>query len=125
MSIAITQRGFETSRSNANLHETVFTQASVRQNGVRRLFTIPLYGDGRGTEAITLIAPGIKTRDGQTRDLVIHGIMSDYVEAHDALTGQPIWRQHLGVAIHGKKAIDTYLINDNWGFLSTGILDRR
>ena len=30
MSIAITQRGFETSRSNANLHETVFTQASIR-----------------------------------------------------------------------------------------------
>jgi hypothetical protein len=123
MSIAITQRGFETSRSNANLHETVFTQASVRQKGVRRLFTIPLYGDGRGTEAITLIAPGIKTRDGQIRDLVIHGIMSDYVEAHDAVTGQPIWRQHLGVAIHGNKAIDTYLINDYWGFLSTGILD--
>jgi hypothetical protein len=123
MSIAITQRGFETSRSNANLHETVFTQASVRQKGVRRLFTIPLYGDGRGTEAITLIAPGIKTHDGQTRDLAIHGIMSDYVEAHDAVTGQPIWRQHLGVAIHGNKAIDTYLINDHWGFLSTGILD--
>jgi hypothetical protein len=123
MSIAVTQRGFEPSRSNTNLQETVFTQASVRQQGIRRLFTIPLYGDGRGTEATTLIAPGIRTRDGQTRDLVIHGIMSDYVEAHDADTGQPVWRQCLGVAIPGSKAIDTYLINDHWGFLSTGILD--
>jgi hypothetical protein len=123
MSIAITQRGFEPSRSNTNLHETVFTQASVRQKGIRRLFTIPLYGDRRGTEAITLIAPGIKTPDGQTRDLAIHGIMSDYVEAHDAATGQPAWRQRLGVAIRGSKAIDTYLINDHWGFLGTGILD--
>jgi hypothetical protein len=123
MSIAITQRGFETSRSNANLHETGFTQTSVRKKGIRRLFTIPLYGDGRGTEAVSLIAPDIKTRDGQTRDLVIHGVMSDYVEAHDAVTGQPIWRQHLGVPIRGSKAIDTYLINDHWGFLSTGILD--
>ncbi len=123
MSIAVTQRGFEPFRSNANLHETIFTQASIRQKGIRRLFTIPLYGDGRGTEATTLIAPGIKTRDGKTRDLVIHGIMSDYVEAHDAMTGQPIWRQSLGVAIRGSKAIDTYLINDHWGFLSTGILD--
>ena len=96
MSIAVTQRGFEPSRSNANLHELVFTQASVRQKGIRRLFTIPLYGDGRGTEATTLVAPGVKTRDGETRDLVIHAIMSDYVEAHDATTGQPIWRHKQG-----------------------------
>jgi len=78
MSIAITQRGLEPSRSNANLHETVFTQASVCQKGIRRLFTIPLYGDARGGEATTLIAPGVATRDGQRRDLAIHGIMSDY-----------------------------------------------
>jgi hypothetical protein len=123
MSIAVTQRGFEPSRSNANLQETTFTQASIRQNGIRRLFTIPLYGDARGTESITLIAPGVQTRDGQTRDLAIHGSMANYVEAHDATTGQPIWRQHLGVAIQGSKAIDSYLINDHWGFLSTGILD--
>ena len=123
MSIAVTQRGFEPSRSNVNLHETVLTQASVRQKGIRRLFTIPLYGDRRGTEATTLIAPTIKTRDGKTRDLAIHGTMSNYVEAHDATTGQPIWRQHLGVAIQGTRAIDAYLINDHWGFLSTGILD--
>jgi hypothetical protein len=123
MSIAITQRGLETSRSNANLRETVFTQASVRQKGIRRLFTISLHGDARGTEAITLIAPGVKTHDGQTRDLAIHGIMSDYVEAHDATTGQPIWRQRLGVPIRGNRAIDAYLINDHWGFLSTGVLD--
>jgi hypothetical protein len=123
MSIAVTQRGFDPSRSNANLQETTFTQASVRQNGIHRLFTIPLYGDGRGTEAMTLIAPAIQTRDGQTRDLAIHGSMSNYVEAHDAATGQPIWRQRLGMAIKGSRAIDTYLINDHWGFLSTGILD--
>jgi hypothetical protein len=43
--------------------EAILTQASVRQNGIRRVFTIPPYGDGRGTEAITLIASGIKTRD--------------------------------------------------------------
>ena len=123
MSIAVTQRGFEPSRSNVNLHETVLTQASVRQKGIRRLFTIPLYGDRRGTEATTLIAPTVKTRDGKIRDLAIHGTMSNYVEAHDATTGQPIWRQHLGVAIQGTRAIDAYLINDHWGFLSTGILD--
>ncbi len=123
MSIAVTQRGFEPSRSNVNPQETILTQASVRQKGIRRLFTIPLYGDGRGTEAVTLIASGVKTRDGETRDLAIHGTMSNYVEAHDATTGQPIWRQYLGIAIQGTEPIDTYSINDHWGFLSTGILD--
>ncbi|MEO6561485.1 MAG: hypothetical protein ABIN99_00335 [Nitrosospira sp.] len=43
--------------------ESILTQASGRQNGIRRLFTIPPSGDGRGTETVTLIAPGIKTRD--------------------------------------------------------------
>jgi hypothetical protein len=51
--------------------------------------------------------------------------MANNVHAFDAasLGGPPAWVTNLGTPVQGSKAIDNYEINDNWGILSTPVID--
>ncbi len=49
--------------------------------------------------------------------------MANDVCAFDADTGERLWTQHIAHPVPGTRAMDMYLINDNWGILSTPTID--
>jgi len=115
-------RSADNSRSGWNQHETVLTQASVGTKGIVRATIIPLTGDARGMEAQPLILPNVKTGRG-TRDVMILPSMANVVRGVDAHDGSGIWQVTLGTPVTGSRNIDSKLINDHWGCLSTGVID--
>jgi hypothetical protein len=123
MTIAITTRSYDNARSGANVHETVLTPASVRSRGVKQLFTLPLPGDRRGTEAQPLIVPGVTLANHSIHDVVYIATMANQIFAFDANSGAKLWMVTLGTPINGTQAIDEHLVNDHWGILSTPVID--
>jgi hypothetical protein len=123
MSIAITTRSCDNTRSGANTQETILTPAAVGTRGVKLLFSLALPGDARGCEAQPLVVPGVQLADGSTRDVVYIATMANQVFAFDANTGARLWMVQLGTPINGSLAIDYHLINDHWGILSTPVID--
>ena len=115
-------RSSDNSRSGWNQHETQLTQASVVSKGILRATIIPVIGDARGMEAQPLILPNVNTLRG-TRDVLVLPSMADVVRGVDAHDGSGIWQVTLGVPITGSASIDSHLINDHWGCLSTGVID--
>lgn len=115
-------RSADNARSGWNPHETVLTQASVSQKGIKRSTIIPVIGDARGMEAQPLILPGVTTAQGK-RDVMILPSMADVVRGVDAHDGTAIWQVNLGMPINGSAKIDFHVINDHWGCLSTGVID--
>ncbi len=115
-------RSADNSRSGWNPSETVLTQASVDQKGIRRVNIIPVIGDARGMEAQPLILPNVKTVLG-TRDVMVLPSMANIVRGVDAHDGSGIWQVSLGMPITGSGKIDFHVINDHWGCLSTGVID--
>ena len=122
---SVVTRAYDNARSGAQYDETVLTPDGVRQHGVRRLASFYLPGDARGLEAQPLVAAGVKLPGGETRDLLICATMSNRVFAFDigSLDDAPVWIQYLGTPVKGSKDIDQYEINDNWGILSTPVID--
>jgi len=120
--IPVLTRAYDNNRTGANTSEAKLTQASVREKGIRRITTIPVFGDARGMEAQPLILPGVQTSKGM-RDVMILPSMANVVRCVDATTGEDIWQVNLGRPIDGSRAIDMHLINDKWGVLSTGVID--
>ncbi len=123
MSIAVTTRSFDGCRSGSNLQETVLTQDAVRQRGMVRVGSVPLPGDARGSEGMSLIIPGQVMEDGQMHDLLIQATMANDVFCFDATSLVLLWQQRLGEPIPGTRAMDMYLINDHWGILSTPVIN--
>ncbi|MFZ0591473.1 MAG: hypothetical protein WAM39_13495 [Bryobacteraceae bacterium] len=121
--VPVLTRSFDNARSGTNLQETTLTPAAVQQKGLRKLFSLAITDDDRGCEAQPLIVPSVKMGDGTTHDLVILCSMADTVWAYDAEDGALHWVQRLGKPIPGSRAIDGWLINDNWGILSTPVVD--
>jgi hypothetical protein len=119
----VTTRAFDNSRSGANTSETILTRDKVATKGIRRVTTIPVFGDARGTESQPLILPGVKLKDGSTHDVMILPSMANIVRGVDAETGAGLWQANLGRPIDGGAAIDMHQINDHWGVLSTGVID--
>src|SRR5207302_9280441 len=119
----VTTRTFDNSRSGANTSETILTRDNVVAKGIRRVTTIPVYGDARGTESQPLILPGVKLKDGSTHDVMIQPSMANIVRGVDAETGAALWQTSLGRPINDSASIDMYQINDHWGVLSTGVID--
>ncbi len=115
-------RSADNARSGWNPHETVLTQASVESKGIVRATIIPLVGDARGMEAQPLILPHVATSRG-TRDVMVLPSMADVVRGVDAQDGSGIWQVELGTPITGSRNIDSKLINQFWGCLSTGVID--
>jgi hypothetical protein len=120
--VPVLTRAYDNNRTGANLQETKLTQQSVRSGGMRRVTTIPVFGDARGIEAQPLILPGVQTTKG-TRDVMVLPSMANVVRGVDATTGEDIWQANLGRPINGSAAIDMHTINDKWGVLSTGVID--
>jgi hypothetical protein len=115
-------RSADNSRSGWNPHETQLTQASVESKGIIRATIIPVIGDARGVEAQPLILPKVKTARG-IRDVMVLPSMADVVRGVDAHDGSGIWQVRLGTPVTGARSIDSKLINQFWGCLSTGVID--
>ena len=49
--------------------------------------------------------------------------MADVVRGVDAHDGSGIWQVRLGTPVTGARSIDSELINQFWGCLSTGVID--
>lgn len=123
MSVAIATRHFDNARTGCNTEETVLTAAAVKAKGIELKFSHVFPGDARGIEGAPLIAPGVTLADGRTMDLAIYATMGNLVCAFDARSSAMIWARQVGTPIKGTRQIDGWLINDNWGFLATGVLD--
>ncbi len=115
-------RSADNSRSGWNQHETQLTQGSVESKGIVRAIIIPVIGDARGMEAQPLILPNVKTATG-TRDVMVLPSMANVVRGVDAHDGSGIWQVTLGMPVTGSTRIDSKLINQFWGCLSTGVID--
>jgi hypothetical protein len=122
MPLSITTRSCDLARTGANNSETVLTATAVRTKGIAKLFSIPIPDDPR-LEAQPLAVAGVSLPGGQTRDLILQASMGNWIYAFDAETGAQIWGRFLGRPITGTRAIDGYLININWGILSTPVID--
>jgi hypothetical protein len=114
---------YDNNRTSWNARENVLNQDNVRQRGIRRYYSFQMEGDARGSEAQTLIVPNVTTRDGLRHDIAIQASMSDGLWAFDAGTGEVLWTFKLGRPIKGSKAFDMYQTNDNFGILSTPVVD--
>jgi hypothetical protein len=66
----------------------------------------------------------VKLADGSVRTVVYLATMANDVLAYDANTGALLWNVNLGTPVKGSKAIDAWMINDNWGILSTPVIDQ-
>lgn len=114
-------------RSGGNLRhgvyqDTIFTPDRVVKSPPRKVFTVQLPGDARGLESQPLIVPGVKIA-GETHDVMVSSTMGNQIYAHDANDGTPLWMCYLGNPIVGTRKIDGWLLNENWGVLSTGVID--
>src|ERR1700761_993414 len=89
---SVTTRAFDNSRSGANTSETTLTRDNVAAKGIRRVTTIPVFGDARGTESQPLILAGVKLKDGSTHDVMILPSMANIVRGVDAETGAGLWQ---------------------------------
>ena len=120
--VPVLTRAYDNDRSGANSQETTLTQASIKAKGVRRITTIPVYGDARGMEAQPLVLPRVQTAKG-VRDVMVLPSMANVVRGVDATTGEDLWQANLGTPVNGSPAIDSKMVNDKWGVLSTGVID--
>lgn len=123
MAVAVTTRAYDNARSGANTEESVLTAPAVASKGIIRLFSLRTQGDRRGAEAQPLVVPGVTLADGSTKDVIYVATMANRLYAFDAQDGNQLWERTLGMPITGSKAIDSWLINDHWGILSTPVID--
>lgn len=120
---SVLMRSYDRARTGANTEETLLTPAALRKQGIRRLFSFGTPGDARGCEAQPLIVPGVRLKDGSVRTIVCLATMANDIFAYDASNGALLWKINLGTPIKGSRAIDAWGINDNWGILSTPVID--
>jgi hypothetical protein len=115
-------RSADNSRSGWNASETMLTQQSLFNKGIRLQPLVPVVGDARGMEAQPLIVPSVQTAKGM-RDVMILPSLANVVRGVDAHDGSAIWQTPpLGVPINGSAQIDMHQINQHWGCLSTGVV---
>jgi len=123
MPFAVTTRAYDRARSGANRNETVLTADAVRTRGIKQLFTLGTPDDARGCEASPLYASGVKRPDGSVHDIAVLATMGNVVYAYDANNATLLWKRLIGRPIKGTRAIDSHLINDFWGILSTPVIE--
>jgi hypothetical protein len=119
---SIATRSCDPARTGANNEETVLTASAVRGKGIAKLFSLAVSDDPR-LEAQPLAIGGVRLEDGSVRDLILQASMGNTVFAFDAATGAPVWSRFLGRPIVGTRDIDAWLVNVNWGILSTPVVD--
>ena len=119
---SVLTKAFDNQRSGNNTQETLLTPALITARGVRRITTIPVFGDARGTESQPLILPGVMSQ-GAIHNVMVLPSMANVVRGVEATTGAALWQTTLCPPANGGPAIDMHQINDKWGVLSTGVID--
>jgi hypothetical protein len=122
---AVTLSGQVLTRSGDNQHTGVYQDSILTPQNVSKLHkirSIPIPNDKRGIEsqplALTL------TINKKSVDLLVLSTMANDVLGCDLKTGQVLWTTNLGKPIQGSKKIDFWGLNDHWGVLSTGVIDK-
>lgn len=116
-------RSYDNGRTGANRQETVLTPKKVAGNALTKLFSMHFDDDPR-LEAQPLYVSGVAMSDGHTHDVLFVCTMANNVWAFDAKTGKEIWKVNLGPAVKPNGTeIDMFLINKDWGILSTPVID--
>lgn len=120
--VPVVTRSYNNTRSGSNLAETTLKPSNIA--GLNRLYSYTLPDDERGLEAQPLIVPRVKLQNGRVRDLAVLATMGNNVYAYDAHDGSQLyWSVNLGDPIRNSTEIDAWMINDNWGILSTPVVD--
>lgn len=119
----VLKRGYDLANTGRQANESKLTAAYVRANGVRVLGTLQMTDDKVGAESQPLIVPSVGMTDGFKHDIIVVSDMAGNVWCWDANTFQLLWKQHLANPIVGSRAIDGWMTNGNWCFLSTGAVD--
>jgi hypothetical protein len=120
---AVLKRSYDLANTGCNLNETTLTLAKVKATGVRLLGTLQMAGDKVGAEAQILIVPSVLMADGFKHDIAVLPDMAGNIWCWDANSFALIWMEHIANPVAGTKAIDAWLINQNWCFLSTPVVD--
>lgn len=115
-------RSNDTSRSGHNAEETILNHENVSKRGIRRLFSLNMHGDLRGSEGQPLIVR-VKMQDGKIHNVCFAADMAGNAYAWSADNGTLFWKQHLANPVQGSNDIDAHNINDHWCFLSTPVID--
>lgn len=127
---AVTTRGYTQFRHGANDQESELTALAIQARGIKVLFDCVMEGDARGSEGQPLVVPNVTMLDGMVHDLLIACTMGNDIYCFDATTPDPrtgrgrvLWKQHIGNPVPNQRVFDMFLINDQWGVLSTPVID--
>jgi Bacterial Ig-like domain (group 3)/MBG domain (YGX type)/PQQ enzyme repeat len=119
--VNIYQRGYNNSRTNANLQETILTPANVNPTNFGKLFTIKTDGQ---IYASPLYVSNLAINGG-THNVLYVATMFNTMYALDADTGTVLWQQNYGYPIIAEDVQNNQ--NIDWrtgiGILSTPVID--
>ena len=120
---SVVTRSYDLYRTGANDEEITLSASAVRSRGIAKLFSMSIPDDPR-LEAQPLAVANVRLSNGETHDVVLQASMGNTVYAFDAQTGGELWKTNLGPPIVGTRDIDAWLVNVNWGILSTPVIDQ-
>jgi Bacterial Ig-like domain (group 3)/MBG domain (YGX type)/PQQ-like domain len=119
--VNIYQRGYNNSRTNANLQETILTPANVNPTNFGKLFTVPTDGQ---IYASPLYVANLSINGG-THNVLYVATMFNTIYALDADTGVALWSKNYGYPIIAEDVQNNQ--NIDWrtgiGILSTPVID--
>ncbi len=115
-------RGYNNSRTGANLQEQILTPANVNPTNFGKLFTVPTDGQ---IYASPLYVSNLSIAGG-THNVLFVATMFNTIYALDADTGATLWTQNFGYPIIAEDVQNNQ--NIDWhtgiGILSTPVIDR-
>ena len=129
----ILTRSYDNTRCGVNRTEVTLTPDDLARRGLKRM-RLPLPGapaiDDPRIEAQPLYVPALKMKDGKKHNVIFACSMANSIYAFDADTGHIIapYPISLGPAIPSSNMmlmedIAYWGINDQWGILSTPVID--
>ncbi|MDE3195310.1 MAG: PQQ-binding-like beta-propeller repeat protein, partial [Acidobacteriota bacterium] len=121
----VTTGGYDNSRTNANLNETILTPGNVRGATFGRLFALPVDGQ---IYAQPLFRQGVTVAGQGIHNVIYAATANNTVYAFDADTpGMPLWSVNLGPAVPASRyQSDTGAYTDIApinGILGTPVID--
>jgi outer membrane protein assembly factor BamB len=130
MKFPVTTRSYNNARTGLNDHEPDLTPDAVGSRGIAKLFSLRVPDDPRGIEAQPLIIPDLRLANGSVHDVIFLCSMGNHVYAYDANNGNLLWGPvSLGPPVKNNPRpihqinIDSKNINEQWGVISTPVID--
>jgi hypothetical protein len=121
MTPSITTRSYNRARTGATDNETVLTATAVRSKGIIKLFSVQV--DDQRIDAQPLAVGGLTMSDGHTHNVIFQATNNNSIFAFDADDGGQLWKRNLGTPIRSVKSNDMHHTNDNFGIMSTPVID--